>query len=403
MMALTLDGGSLMAERRRAQAVADAAATAAACDLTYQYGFNLGLDPQGTAAAGALAAAAADGYANDGTTSNVAIHIPPQSGPFAGLAGYAEAVVSYNQPRSFAAIFGSGAISVSARAVARGQWQPTAVAFLATEPVLPAALTVALAGRLAVVNGAADINSSSFLSFALALNGQVSAPTFNLAGSGLSLLGGMSGAINYGVDPTPDPLAYLSPPDPSTLPNRGFSLLTLALGPTTLQPGVYKGGIRIAGLARVTMQPGIYYMQGGGFTVADTASLTGIGVTIVNAPVLPTDAITIAGTGSVTLTPPTSGLYSGITIMQPPALIPLPLSLNPTTTIGANGLLGSGTFSVSGTVYAPLSIVALAGNNQAKVASQLICRMAVVAAAASVQINWDSNTARTPLPVRLVE
>lgn len=409
IMALTLECGALMVSRRNAQAVADAAALAAGCDLSYNYGFNQGLDPQGTATAAALAAAAALGYANDGVNSTVVVNIPPTTGDYADTArygyGYAEVLVTQSQSRSFSAIFGSGSLGVAARSVARGgPWKPTPIGLLALEPVLPATLTVALNGSLTVTNAAVDVNSSSLLSTALALNGRIAAPSVNLAGNYLSLLGGpISGTINTGVAPTLDPLAYLDPPDPATLPVRQSSLLTLALGsPVTLQPGVYRGGIRIAGFSNVTMQPGIYYMQGGGFTVADTATLRGTGVTIVNAPILPTDAITIAGSGSVQLTPPTSGLYAGITIMQPPALIPLPLSINPTTTIGANSLFGS-SFSIGGTIYAPLSIVALAGNGTARVGSQVICRTAAVAANASVQINWDANTARTPTSVKLVE
>ena len=42
VLALSLDGGSLMAERRKAQAAADAAALAAACDLYDNYWTNNG-------------------------------------------------------------------------------------------------------------------------------------------------------------------------------------------------------------------------------------------------------------------------------------------------------------------------------------------------------------------------
>ncbi|HEY1375453.1 MAG TPA: pilus assembly protein TadG-related protein [Gemmataceae bacterium] len=54
MAALSLDGGSMMAEHQKAQAVADAAAFAAAADLYANYWANLGLDPRGTAKASAL-------------------------------------------------------------------------------------------------------------------------------------------------------------------------------------------------------------------------------------------------------------------------------------------------------------------------------------------------------------
>jgi hypothetical protein len=40
---------------------------------------------------------------------------------------------------------------------------------------------------------------------------------------------------------------------------------------------------------------GIYYMQGGGFSVSGQGSVTGIGVLIVNAPAASTDTISFTG------------------------------------------------------------------------------------------------------------
>src|SRR5947209_8142171 len=68
VLALALDGGTMFAERRHAQAAADAAAMAAACDLYYNYWTNNGKDPSGTAAKSATDTAAANGYTSDGTT-----------------------------------------------------------------------------------------------------------------------------------------------------------------------------------------------------------------------------------------------------------------------------------------------------------------------------------------------
>ena len=75
-----------------------------------------------------LGVASANGYTNDGTTSTVTVNISAQKysgGPNAGTTlppGYAEAIVTWNQQRFFSGIFGSGAIPVSARAVARASF-----------------------------------------------------------------------------------------------------------------------------------------------------------------------------------------------------------------------------------------------------------------------------------------
>ena len=131
MLAVVADGGLLLVERRHAQATADAAALAAASDLYVNWNTNNGTDPSGTALASALGVASANGYTNDGTTSTVTVNISPKKysgGPNAGTTlppGYAEATVTWNQQRFFSGIFGSGAIPVSARAVARGVQVPT--------------------------------------------------------------------------------------------------------------------------------------------------------------------------------------------------------------------------------------------------------------------------------------
>ena len=117
---------------RQTQSTADAAALAAAEDLFVNYPQNKGVD-SGTAVARATAIAATNGFTNDGTKSIVTVRVNPQTyldGPNKGTTvpkGYVEVTVQYNQPRYFSAVIGSGAIPVSARAVARGKWEPAFV------------------------------------------------------------------------------------------------------------------------------------------------------------------------------------------------------------------------------------------------------------------------------------
>ena len=67
--------------------------------------------------------------------------------------------------------------------------------------------------------------------------------------------------------------------------------------------------------------PGIYFLQGGGLTVSGASSLTMVagetaGVMIYNDWQHSTDAVSLSGSGSLVLTPPSSGSYEGITIFQ---------------------------------------------------------------------------------------
>src|SRR5437868_9868606 len=121
MVALGMDGGRIMEERRHAQATADAAALAAGADLYANWWTNQGKDPSNTAKSAALSSAAANGYANDGTTSFVTVNVPPTAGMFAGKAEYVEVEVEYRVQRSFSAVFTGEDLPAKARAVAAGR------------------------------------------------------------------------------------------------------------------------------------------------------------------------------------------------------------------------------------------------------------------------------------------
>src|SRR5437660_3768965 len=80
ILALGMDGGRMQEERGRAQATADAAALAAGADLYENWWAHHGKDVNNSAQSAALGIAAANGYANDGTTSVVTVNIPPTTG-----------------------------------------------------------------------------------------------------------------------------------------------------------------------------------------------------------------------------------------------------------------------------------------------------------------------------------
>ena len=81
-----------------------------------------------------------------------------------------------------------------------------------------------------------------------------------------------------------NPLAYLSA---SHVPSTVWSTRTPNVNSSvTLLPGLYIGGIKISGNANVILEPGLYYLQGGGFNVSGQATVTdnGQGVMLYNAP-----------------------------------------------------------------------------------------------------------------------
>src|SRR5439155_588883 len=84
----------------------------------------------------------------------------------------------------------------------------------------------------------------------------------------------LSGKIRTGIRPTLDPLAFLPVPDTTSMTVRSAVPLTVNLIlPTTLQPGLYRGGIHVTGLSVVTLSPGVYVTEGGGFQVDGSATV----------------------------------------------------------------------------------------------------------------------------------
>src|SRR5262245_43702419 len=120
VLALSLEGGMLLTERRNAQATADAAAMAAAADFFWHHFENFGLDTGNTARDAAFYAATQNGYNNDTTTNSVTVSIPPVTGDYVGRRSYTEVVVEYKHARAFSTIWGTETLPVRARAVSVG-------------------------------------------------------------------------------------------------------------------------------------------------------------------------------------------------------------------------------------------------------------------------------------------
>jgi Putative Flp pilus-assembly TadE/G-like len=400
IVAIALDGGILLSERRHAQAVADAAALAAASDL------YLG-NSATTAQQSALTTAAANGYTNDGVSSVITPNLtddggnpvhgiwsPPISGDHVGDPNYVEVVVQWNQARGFSSIFGSGAIPVRARSVAMGSTKPSSTsAILNLDPTGSGAFS-ASGNPTISVNAPITVDSNSSQALTVGGSSDLSAPAINVTGN-YSLSGGgdLTGTVHTGVTATPDPLAALVAPDPTTLTTRSSSALSLNDGNShTLSPGVYVGGISIGSTTSVTLLPGIYYIQGGGFILSGSSNLTGSGVMIYNAPVAASDQISLSGSGNVTLSPPTSGRYSGITIFQ-----------DRNSSVAAS-ITGDSGFNVTGTFYIAGATLKVTGNSTAALlGSQLISRDLTIGGKASLTITWDANKVARKRFVQLVE
>ena len=119
---------------------------------------------------------------------------------------------------------------------------------------------------------------------------------------------------NTGEVPTADPLAGVVAPTPSASP---LAAVNDTGGPTlVLSPGTYKGGIRVSGKGSVVLLPGVYYLEGGGFSVSGQGSVSGDGVTIYNDPASRSDGFNFSGQATVHLSGPTGGVYQSLVFFQ---------------------------------------------------------------------------------------
>jgi Flp pilus assembly protein TadG len=384
--AIALDGGGLFEQRRRAQATADAAAMAASENLFRNYPANKGVDVDGAAATKARSIAAANGFDNDGTSSVVTVRTYPETylgGPNKDQAlpkGYVEVTVQRNQARYFSAILGKGTIPVSARAVARGKWEPAFIGIHVLDLHESGALRATGGGGGTVNGGAAVIVNSDASDAAITTGGST------LTASAFSIVGGTSGEgfvgeMHTGADPQPDPLRKLPEPKMSDYSEQSNGPKHYSNGNRTIGPGVYHGGITITGQANVTMLPGIYYMDGGGFSFGGQGSLTANGVMIFNAPKSSSDNISLSGSGggSVNLTPPTSGAYKGLTLFQA------------RSATNAMNISGNGGFYVTGTFYTAGSLMNVTGNGDAQIGSQYISRLLDINGSGGMTVDYNPD------------
>jgi Flp pilus assembly protein TadG len=184
-----------------------------------------------------------------------------------------------------------------------------------------------------------------------------------------------------GVAAPPVPVAYT--PTPSATPAAGVGLCPASAGPhgcTILTPGLYVGGLSLKNTT-VLMQPGIYYMQGGGFgclsncnlgmvpagdplLVVDTSSVTGTGTgwdgTVLGGGVM----IFNSGTGQINI-----GSNGNVDLIGSPASSPYKNILffedhtsGANTGKNAHSMGGGGNLSLKGTIYLTNTLATMQGN-----------------------------------------
>jgi hypothetical protein len=214
----------------------------------------------------------------------------------------------------------------------------------------------------------------------------VSAPQIRFGGSpGYS--GNFSGAILTNQAPTADPLLYLQEPSSAAQPKQTGKFNFKGNQIVTLNPGLYATTITIGGNAIVTMNPGLYYLQGG-LSISGGGSLSGSGVTIYSDG---GGALSMVGTGSLTLSPPSSGPYQGITIFQE-------RSSGQTISVKGNG----NNTNITGTFYAASAGLAIDGGGASVGSQYILSTLSLNGVPGTVNVPYSANNTAKTLVASLV-
>jgi len=155
--------------------------------------------------------------------------------------------------------------------------------------------------------------------------------------------------VRTGIAPVADPYADVTMPVVGGCDEHNFT----AKNTETINPGVYCGGIGVNANAVLTLNPGMYIIDGGSFTVNGGGTVTGTGVTLVftkkNDNNWPT--VTINGNATVNLTPMTYGPTRGIVVF-----------VDRNTPTGTSFKFNGGANQYfAGALYAPTGAVTFAG------------------------------------------
>ncbi|MBZ9681380.1 pilus assembly protein TadG-related protein [Mesorhizobium sp. CO1-1-7] len=311
----------------RLQATADAAAYAGALE-------QISGSDTPTIVAAATQSAATNGL-GEGT---IVVNTPPASGPNTAKKAV-EVIVGQKLNRMFTSIFTQTQVPEQARAVALIT-NASKACMLALDPT--ASQAALFSGNTSVKVTGCSVMANSIASDAIKLQGSagLQADCLITAG-GVSLSNPVTTVCAAPITqalPAADPFAGLPAPAAS---NPCQNANKSALG-----PGTYCNGLSLSG--SVTLQPGVYVIQGGDFKVNANANVAGDGVLIYLAG---GSRVSMNGNATVNLSAATSGTYSGV------------LMYGDRTAIGGQSTFnGTATSLLTGALYFPKQQVNYLGN-----------------------------------------
>lgn len=247
-------------------------------------------------------------------------------------------------PTVLAGLIGTDYFNLSAEAIALGKGPNRCV--FALDPTGGDAFKTNGSGAVRVPNCGIQVNSTSPTAMSAGGASSVVAKENCIAGS---YSGAISATPKTNCALSPDPLASI--PEPTPPATCYMSNVTISATQALVPGKTYCGTIKITNAATLLMENGIYYFRNANIQITQSSNMN------VNNAMLFLDAqssLTFTSTGRLNFTPPTSGVYRGISIFGSRA----------TQSHSQFLKLGGGAAMVlAGSLYTPKHEVTMRGNS----------------------------------------
>lgn len=379
MAGLGVDASSWFMSKRDLQTAADAAALAAAYEIANGSAEN--------AENAAMKEARNNGLADNGT-----LDLSVSEGEAGSTLISVE--LSQSAPLWFSKIF-VDSISVGVTAEAEyTEENDGSACILSLDETEDQALKTSGNVEISMPNCGIAVNSDS--DQALYMNGNVNVEVADARiHGGYDTVGSVEftyDSLRTGANRVEDPYADLDVPPYSECSSAAKRRGTRVNSDTTLQPGVYCGGITVTGNNNVTFAPGVYILDGGSFNVTGGGSLSGDGVSFVmtNSPGSGSYGnVDISGGRTVNFSAPEEGEdMEGVVFYQ---------DRNAPET-GTNRITGNAEVLIDGAAYFPSQEVTIGGtssiSSSSNPCSRVIGRLVTLHGTPNLSNSCDGSASR---------
>ncbi len=373
----------LLFKHRQLQVVADAAAFSAAVAIKTGHP-NFAVE--------ARAVATSLGFQDQLNGVTITPNSPPASGPNVGNKSAVEVIVSQTQTLAMASLFHNNLWNVVARAVAIAGAGSSCV--LQLDSTTGFTMNNGATANLTKCGLAVDGVGSAALS--MSGRAQLTAQSVSVVGRASISNGAAinpSDALRINQPNVPDPYASVTMPsipggcsNGTEINGKPISYGHSNSGLQTINPGVWCGSVSFTNDANILLNPGVYYVDGGTFSVGGSVIMKGTGVTVILTSHTSGNysTATINNGATVTLSAPITGTTAGIVFFgdrRAPAR-------------NTNNLEGGASININGALYFPTQTLLFQnGASNPSACTQLVAGTIQLVGGSSFQNNCPTGVA----------